>query len=381
MEKPLQVGFVGFGFIGKVHAYCHMNLPLFYDPPPLPTTLLGVCTSRPETARRAKERFGFALATDDYRDITENPDIDIVHITSPNSFHRDQLLSAMAAGKHIYCEKPLTVSLDEAREVERALLSYRGTHQMCLQNRFFPATMRAKQLVEEGLLGQLLSFRACYLHSGSADPHAPLKWKLDRALGGGVLLDLGSHVIDLVRHLCGEFEEVLMESTIAYAERPSVSDPGRKVPVEAEDLAVLLVRTISGALGTIEASKIATGTEDELRIEVHGSDGALRFNSMQPNYLELYERTDPEEPIGGTRGWRAIATVQRYPKPADFPGPKFSVGWIRTHLACLHSFLAAVASGRRAEPGLEVGIRTQEIMAAAQRSCESRRWEHCSPGS
>ncbi len=381
MERPLRVGFVGFGFIGKVHAYCHMNMPFFYDPPPLETTLVGVCTSRMETAQEAKRRFGFEIATDNYREITEGPDIDIVHITSPNVFHRAHLLSAMAAGKHIYCEKPLTAPLDEAREVEGALAWYRGTHQMCLQNRFFPATMRAKQLVDEGFLGQLLSFRASYLHSGSADRNAPLKWKLDRAMGGGVLLDLGSHVIDLVRHLCGEVQEVLMESAIAYPERPSTSDSGRRVSVEAEDLAVMLVRTSAGALGTIEASKIATGTEDELRIEIHGSEGALRFNSMQPNYLEAYRRADPEEPIGGSRGWRAIATVQRYPQPAEFPGPKFSVGWIRSHLACLHNFLSALASDTKAEPGLEVGIRLQEIMAAARRSRDTRQWIGCAAAS
>ncbi|MCK4300505.1 MAG: Gfo/Idh/MocA family oxidoreductase, partial [Planctomycetes bacterium] len=104
MERPLRVGFVGFGFIGKVHAYCHLNMPMFYDPPPLETTLVGVCTSRPGTAQEAKRRFGFDIATDNYREIIESPDIDIVHITSPNVFHRDHLLSALAAGKHVYCE-------------------------------------------------------------------------------------------------------------------------------------------------------------------------------------------------------------------------------------------------------------------------------------
>lgn len=379
MGERLRVGFVGFGFIGRVHAYGYLNLPLFYDPPPLAAELAAVCTSRPETAQRAGERFGFTLATDDYRRVTEAPDIDIVHIATPNLFHRDQLLSAMAAGKHIYCEKPLTATLAEAREVEAALGSYPGVHQMCLQNRFFPATLRAKELVEEGRLGRILSFRASYLHSGSADPSAPLKWKLDRALGGGVLLDLGSHVIDLVRHLCGEFEEVLMDRSIAYPERPSPEDPTRMVPVEAEDLSVMLVRTTAGALGTIEASKVATGTEDELRIETHGERGALRFNSMQPNYLEFYRQSEPGEPVGGTRGWTAIATVQRYPEPAGFPGPKFSVGWIRSHLACLANFLTAVAQGTRAQPGLEVGVRLQEIMDAARRSAQCRRWVNCSP--
>jgi predicted dehydrogenase len=377
MGKALRVGFVGFGFIGKVHAYAHLTMPLFYDPSSVATVLAAVCTSRPETARAAQERFGFERATDDFRAVTESPDIDVVHITSPNLFHRDHLLSALAAGKHIYCEKPLTVTLAEAREVERALGSYRGTHQMCLQNRFFPATLRAKQLIDEGFLGQLLGFRAAYLHSGSADPQAPLRWKLDRSMGGGVLLDLGPHVIDLVRLLAGEFAEVLAATSIAYPERPSPAEPQRTVAVEAEDSALLLVRTRSGALGSIEASKVATGTEDELRLELHGSLGALRFNSMQPNYLEAYSRADPEEPLGGTRGWKAVATVARYPKPADFPGPKFATGWLRSHVACLANFLAAVAAGRKAEPGIEVGVRLQEIMDAARRSAVHSQWVGC----
>lgn len=377
MGKALRVGFVGFGFIGKVHAYAHLNMPIFYDPPPLATTLAAVCTSRLGTAQAAQERFGFARATDDFRAVTESPDIDVVHITSPNLFHRDHLLSALAAGKHVYCEKPLTVTLSEAREVERALASYRGTHQMCLQSRFFPATLRAKQLVEEGFLGQLLTFRAAYLHSGSADPQAPLRWKLHRGMGGGVLLDLGPHVIDLVRLLAGEFTEVLLATSIAYPERPSATDRKRTVAVEAEDAALLLVRTRTGALGSVEASKVATGTEDELRFELHGSLGALRFNSMQPNYLEAYGRADPEEPLGGTRGWKAIATVGRYPRPADFPGPKFATGWVRAHVACLHNFLSALATGEKAEPGLEVGVRLQEILDAAQLSAASSTWVSC----
>ena len=127
MEKVLRVGFVGFGFIGKVHAYCHLNMPLFYDPPPVKTTLAGVCTSRPETAREARERFGFDIATNDFLDITENPDIDIVHICTPNHLHKDALLSAMRHQKHIYCDKPLTATVGEAEEIRDALNDYRAT--------------------------------------------------------------------------------------------------------------------------------------------------------------------------------------------------------------------------------------------------------------
>jgi predicted dehydrogenase len=337
--------------------------------------LYAVCTSRRETADKARRQLGFARATTDFREVTEDPAVDIVHICTPNKFHRDALLSAMERQKHIYCDKPLTATLAEAEDIRRALAAYRGVHQMTLQNRFFPATLRAQELADEGCLGRVLCFRAAYLHAGSVDPNAPLKWKLSKELGGGgVILDLGTHVLDLVRRLCGEFAEVFCVNRIAYPERPSAEDPKRRVPVEAEDLAMLLVRTRDGAVGTVEASKIASGAQDELRFEIHGTHGAMRFNLMQPNHLEVYSLAEADAPHGGHQGWKAIDAVQRYAKPAGWPTPKASIGWMRAHVHCLYSFLKAVASGVKAEPGLETGIRLQEIADAAYRSDATRQW-------
>lgn len=372
--KLYRVGIIGFGFIGKVHAYGHLNLPLFYAPVPCRTQITHICTSRPETAEKGRAQLGAQVATTDFRAITENPDIDIVHICTPNNLHKDQLLSAMAHNKHIYCDKPLVVDMAEAREIERALQGYRGIAQMCFQNRFFPATIRARQLVEEGFLGQLLEFRACYLHSGSANPDAPLKWKLSAQSGGGVIADLGSHIMDLMRHLVGDFDELLAMTHIAYPERPSAEDPQIKVRVDAEDCVRLLVRTCSGAAGTIEASKIATGAEDELRFEIHGSSGALRFNSMAPHYLEAYDASQPDQPAGGRRGWTRIDCGQRYAEPAGFPGPKFTIGWIRTHMACLAHFLSSVASGVPGEPGLGQGLYVQQLIECARLSAQGGHW-------
>jgi len=374
--KKVNVGIVGVGFIGKVHAYGYINLPMFYDPPPVEAKLLGGCTSRPETAERAKAKLGFDFCTTDFRRITENPQIDVVHICTPNAFHKEALLSAIAHGKHIYCDKPLAASAAEARDIVAALDGYSGVHQMTLQNRFFPATLRAKELVDEGFVGDVLSVRAAYLHAGSANPEAPLKWKLaKRVAGGGVLYDLGAHILDLVQHLVGEFDEVFCDTKIAFPDRPSVEDPGRRVPVEAEDLALMMIRTKRGALGTVEATKIATGSQDELRIEIHGTKGALRFNGMAASYLEAYDVSAPAGPTGGGQGWTRIDTTQRYPKPASgFPGPKFAIGWIRSHAACLHNFLAGVAEGKPVQPDLRQGARLQEIMDAGYESARQRAW-------
>jgi predicted dehydrogenase len=371
--QTFGVGVIGFGFIGKVHTYGYLNLPLFYDPPPARFKLVGVATSRPETAQKAAEQGGFVFGTADWRELIARDDIHIIHICSPNSLHLPQLLAAIAAGKHIYCDKPLVVTEEEADQVEAALRDYRGIGQMTLQYRFYPATLRAKQLIEEGFLGEVIGFRAAYLHAGSVDPSRPMGWKQLKSEGGGVLRDLGSHIVDLMDHLIGPIRSVLTETRILYPMRPN--SRGEMTPVEADDQMLMLARLANGALGTIEASKIATGAEDELRFEIHGDRGALRFNLMDPNYLEAYDLRAPETPLGGQRGWRRIATVQRYDKPAVFPGPKFAIGWIRGHLHCLYNFLQAVAAGRPTEPSLARGVHLQRMLAAAERSALTHTWQ------
>jgi predicted dehydrogenase len=370
-----HVGILGFGMIGKVHAYGYRNLPLFYDPVPLEARITHVVTSRPETAAKARRILDAEAAGTDFREVTENPAIQIVHICTPNHCHREALLSALRHQKHIYCDKPLVATMDEAEAIRQALAGYRGTAQMTFQNRFFPATLRAKQLIDAGLLGQPLEFRACYLHAGSANADAPLKWKLTAAAGGGVIADLASHVLDLVAHFLGPLAAVMAQTKIAYPQRPSTADPGQTAAVDAEDCVLALARTRSGAVGTIEATKLATGTEDELRLEIHGSRGAVRFNNMDPHHLEIYTAGAADQPLGGLRGWTRIDCGQRYPPPASgFPSAKSSIGWLRSHVACLANFLQAVAEGRPAEPGLEQGIYVQHLMDCLRRSAQANRW-------
>ena len=369
-KKEYGIGMLGCGFIGKVHAYCHTVLPYYYEDLPFQTNFAGVCTSREETASQAKRELGFDFCTTDPADVIESEDVDVVHICTPNSLHKSELIAAMEAGKHIYCDKPLTSSLAEAREVMDAMAGYNATNQMTLQCRFFPATLRAKQLVEDGFLGRPACLRASYLHSGSIDPDKELGWKLDGDMGGGVLNDLATHVVDLLQHLIGTFDSVMASTRILYPERPSRHETDKKVPVTAEDHACLTIRNDDGLTGTVEASKIATGMQDELRFEIHGTEGALRFNLMNPNWLQIYDKGAPSHPIGGKRGFTAVECVQRYPEPAGFPTPKASIGWMRGHVACLYNFMSAVHEGRPAQPDLRDGADLQQFIEAATRSEE-----------
>lgn len=366
--KTFRVGIIGFGFIGKVHAYGYRNLPFFYDPLPLAAEITHVVTSRPETAEKARQVLGAQVAATDYRAVTENPQIDIVHICTPNSEHKDALVSAMRHQKHIFCDKPLVNTSEEAGQIEAALADYRGVAQMTFHNRFYPAMLHARRLVEQGAIGQVLQFRGSYLHSGSADPQAPLRWKLTAAAGGGVIADIASHVLDCLDWLVGPFRSVQAATHIAFPERPLPGDPTRRGKVDAEDCVLIMAELAAGGVGLVEASKIATGTEDELHLEIYGTRGALRFNLMDAHHLEYYDATTPYPP-GGSRGWTRIDTGQRYEPPAtSFPSPKASIGWLRGHLACLANFLYAVAENRPAEPGLQQGIRIQRLMEAVRRS-------------
>jgi len=176
--------------------------------------------------------------------------------------------------------------------------------------------------VQEGFLGDVHEFRASYLHSGSATPETPVKWKLSAQYGGGVIADLGAHVFDLIQALLGDYDRLIAASRIAYSKRPSADDPNRMECVEAEDSVSLITRMKNGASGVIEASKTATGTEDELSFELHGSSGAIRFNSMQPHHLQVYDAGVSDKPLGGMKGWTIVDCGQRYSE-STFPGPKF----------------------------------------------------------
>jgi predicted dehydrogenase len=309
----------------------------------------------------------------DFREITENPEIDIVHICTPNNLHKDMLLSAIANNKHIYCDKPLVMNAAEATQIKDALSGYSATAQMTFQCRFFPATLRAAQLAEDGFLGDVHEFRASYLHSGSARPDTPLKWKLSAKYGGGVIADLGAHVFDLIQALLGDFDRLTAASRIAYSRRPAADNPSRMEKVEAEDSFSVIALMKNGACGVMEGSKTATGTEDELRFELHGSKGAIRFNSMRPHHLQIYDAQITDTPMGGMKGWTVVDCGQRYPE-SSFPGPKFSIGWIRAHVASLYSFLDNVSQGKPGKPGFDQGIYIQHIIERVRESVEQRKW-------
>ena len=371
-KSTLGVGIIGFGAIGQVHAWAHENLAWFYDLP-VKTEVRHVVTSREETAREAAERTGARGGTDPQA-LCAAKDIDLVHICTPNSEHAGHLRLALDHGKFVYSDKPLTGNLTEAMSLDgRYGGQLRERVGMTFQWRFLPATMRAAELIRSGTLGRILSFRMTYLHSGNANPDTPLSWKLTKDAGGGVIADLASHLIDLLASFGADYRSVTAETSTAFSSRPTAD--GSMQPVDTEDSVIALIgATFPGsnsvALGSLEASKIATGTEDELAFEVHGTDGAVRFHSTAADYLEYY-RSD-----SGLNGWQALQTGRRYPQPARrFPSPKAYIGWLRPHAACLAESIGAFAAGRPPHPNGGDALLVEQIMQ------QMRSGSHASPHS
>lgn len=372
--KEINVGIVGFGFMGKAHTYGYKTIPLYYSNLPFKIRLVGICDAMPGVAEQAKEQLGFEFATTNPDDIFNNPEINCVDICTPNIYHKEGILKALKAGKNVYCDKPLSASYEESQEILEVLKGSSSITQVALQYRCFPGTMRAKELIDEGKLGKIMSFRVAYLHSGSVDPKKPIGWKQDKKMGGGgVLFDLGSHILDVTRYLLGDYDSIFTTTDVIYPERPDKN--GNMVKIEADDVAFMTVKMKEGCYGTLEASKIATGANDEVRIEIHGEKGSIQYNSMNPNFLHFYDNTVPEEPLGGMKGYTAIECVHRFAKPGGgFPGPKFPIGFLRGHVHSLYNYVSAVAEGRQASPSFEDGAYIQYVMEKAYESAEKKAW-------
>ncbi len=365
-SSPLRIGMLGFGSMGRTHTWAIQNLPFFYGSLPFRAEVAGVCTTTLEKSEQVAGDFHIPRATACEDDLINDPSIDVIDICTPNVYHFETLKKAIAAGKHVLCEKPLCVSVEQAQTILSLPRREGQILGMVFNYRWLAPVMRAKQLIEDGRLGRILSFRAAYLHNSATDPSRPAGWKQDRSVcGGGVLFDLGSHVIDLISWLCGPIERISGLSQIAYPERLGLH--GEAWQTNADESFYMLATTEAGARGTLSVGKLQIGTNDDLSFEIYAERGALRFSLMEPNWLYFYDGKAPDGPMGGERGFVRIECVSRYPD-MTFPSPKASAGWLYSHLSSMYAFLSAIYEKAAFEPSFETGARVQAVMDAAYRS-------------
>lgn len=373
-RKTLKIGMLGFGSMGRTHTYVIKNLPFFYPSLGFDVKVAGICTTTIEKSRDVCRLHDIEIATTNEDDLINSPDIDIIDICTPNIFHFETIMKALDAGKHIYCEKPLCITYEQAKIAAEKAKEKGVSCGVVFHNRHMAPVTRAKQLIDEGRLGRILSFHAVYYHNSCTDPNRKAGWKQNKEIcGGGVLFDLGSHVLDLVTYLCGDIESVMGMDQIAFPDRAGMS--GEAWKTNADEAFYMLCKLPDGGRGTVVSSKLHTGTNDDLAIEVYGERGALKYSLMDPNWLYFYDATKADSPIGGERGFTRIECVGRYEAPGGvFPSPKAPAGWLRAHATSYMKFLSAANAGEKFSPDFDDGAKVQRIMEAAYRSAELGRF-------
>jgi predicted dehydrogenase len=367
----VNVALIGYGFMGKAHSNAWRQVTAFFAPRLRPR-LRVLCGRTKSAVESAARTYGWEESATDWREVIARPDIDLVDISTADDTHAEIAIAAARAGKTILCEKPLATTARDAARMLSAARRARIAHMICHNYRRVPAVLFAKQLIAEGRLGRIRHFRGTYLQDWIVDPAFPRVWRLDRRqTGAGALGDIATHVVDLARFLVGEIAEVAGATETFIKRRPLPDDPSRRAAVTVDDAAVAAVRFAGGALGTIEATRMAPGRKNFNRFEINGSEGSLAFDLERLNELEVYFESDP--PL--LRGFRTVlVTEATHPFIKAWWPPGHIIGWEHTFVHMVYDLLEAVADRRIPTPNFEDGVRNQRVIEAIERSSQTRRW-------
>jgi len=360
-DTPLDIGVLGYRFMGKAHANAFARLPMFFED--APEVNREVIVGRDEDALSdAADRLGFERTATDWRDVVE--EVDVFYNLGPNHVHAEPSIAALEAGTPTFCEKPLAPTLDDAREMDDAAADAGVPAGVAFNYRFVPAIQYAKGLIDDGELGKLHHFRGRYLQDWLVDPEAPWSWRNDAELAGsGALGDLGAHTIDLARFLVGDIAEVSGHLRTFVDERPVAGDDRETRPVTVDDAYSAQVDFENGVMGTLEASRFANGRKNDHTIEIEGSKGSLRFSLERLNELEVMRE--------GSRGYETIlVTDPEDPYVEHWWPPGHVIGWEHTFVHENYEFLSAVAAGGSYEPSFADGLAVQRVIDAIERSDE-----------
>ncbi|MFD9430264.1 Gfo/Idh/MocA family protein [Streptomyces sp. NPDC060002] len=379
-KQPLRVGMVGYAFMGAAHSQGWRTAGRVFDLPRRPV-LAVICGRDPSAVRAAADRNGWAATETDWRALVARDDVDLVDICTPGDSHAEIAVAALAAGKHVLCEKPLANTVEEAEAMTRAAEAAHARGQVAMVGfnyRRVPATALARRMVAEGRLGTLRHVRVAYLQDWLVDREFPLTWRLRRErAGSGSLGDLGAHIVDLAQHLAGERLAGVSAITETFVrERPlpggptgglSVASAGGTGTVTVDDAALFTGRFTSGALASFEATRFATGRKNALRLELNGERGSLAFDLERLNELWFHDATEP----GTHAGFRRIlVTEPDHPYLNAWWPPGHGLGYEHTFVHQVRDLVHAVAEGSRPEPSFADGLQVQRVLAAVEESAE-----------
>jgi predicted dehydrogenase len=368
-NNTLGVGMVGYSFMGRAHSNAYRQVARFFDVDPEPR-MAAVCGRNESATARAADTLGWESYETDYRRLVEREDVGLVDVVTPGYTHREIVLAALEAGKHVLCEKPLANTLEEAREMVDAAREAGTINMVCFNYRRAPAVRLVKRLVESGRLGEIRHWRAKYLQDFIMDPSFPLIWRLQKdKAGAGALSDIGAHSVDLAHFLVGPIVEVTGMTETFVKERPLEDGTGTG-EVTVDDAAAFLARFENGAIGTFEASRFAAGRRNQNSFEINGSKGSVAFDLERMNELEVYLEDDSDVP-----GFRTVnVTEPDHPYAGAWWPPGHVLGYEHTFVHTVKDLLDGIGASESPAPTFEDGYHCQAVLDAVERSIESRGW-------
>jgi len=366
-----NVALIGYAFMGKAHSNAYRQVNPFFAPTLRPRMKV-ICGRTPSAVRAAAREYGWDEAATDWQEVVARKDIDIVDVSTPGDSHMEIAIAAARAGKAVLCEKPLANTVRDAERMLAAVEKAGVVHMICHNYRRAPAVMLARQLIAEGQLGTIRHYRGTYLQDWITDPNFPLVWRLDKKkAGSGALGDIAAHSIDLARFLVGEISEVAADLATFVKMRPLPDNPKKRGRVTVDDASVSLVRFANGAIGTIEATRMAPGRKNYNRFEINGSRGSLAFDLERMNELELYLEADQPR----VRGFRRIlVTESTHPYVKAWWPPGHIIGYEHTFTHTVYDLLEAMARDKVPQPNFVDGVRNQRVLGAIEKAAATRRW-------
>lgn len=370
--KKLNIGMIGYKFMGKTHSNAWRQAPHFFDLPAEPV-LHTVCGRDAKAVRKAAAQLGWNHAATDWREVVANPEIDAVDVTTANDTHAEISIAALKAGKAVLCEKPLALTVKEAKAMRDIAAKTKGVNMVCHNYRRIPAIALARQMIEKGQLGKIFHYRARYLQDWIVDPEFPLVWRLQSKIAGsGAHGDINAHIIDLGRYLVGEIDELCGHLETFIKERPLPPGEGKgKGRVTVDDAAVVIGKFANGALLNLEASRFALGRKNGIQLEINGSKGSLFFDFEDMNRLKYFNNADP----AGQQGFRDILVTEgSHPFAGAWWPPGHIIGYEHTFVHTVADFVKAVAKGKAEQPSFEDGYRNQVVLEAVEKSSKTKRW-------
>ena len=381
MSKPLNVGLIGYGFMGKAHSNAYRKVNQFFDVEHRPV-LKAVCGRDAERVGAFAANWGYESVEGDWRKLVARDDIDMIDICAPNSVHRDIAVAAAERGRMVLCEKPLAMNNAEAEEMTRAVEQAGVANMVWFNYRRVPAISLAKQLCDEERIGRPFHYRAAYLQDWTISPDVPqggaALWRLDAGVAGsGVTGDLLAHSIDTAMWLNGPIARVTARTETFIKERTH-AESGQIEPVTIDDACMFLADFANGSLGTFESTRYARGRKNYNTFELNGESGSVFFDLEDPQYLQFFEYAQKqsgkkvEDHLTGLR--KIHVTNSEHPYMDRWWVPGCTIGYEHTFINALADFLKGIETDEPAQPDFRCALQTQRVCDAVLESARSGQW-------